>query len=221
MEASTATETLSDEEVVSRVLRGEKGLFELIIRRHNERLFRISRSYVRDDDEAEDIMQEAYVKAYEQLPRFEGRSQFATWLIRILINEALARVRRRQRMVPEAGSVFEDKSLEESLQAHERENPDEQVMTMELRNALEKAIDDLPDHYRQVYVMREVEHLSVAETASCLGITETNVKVRVNRAKEMLRRNLEGIYGDTEVYGFHLDRCNRIVRRVLERVRRY
>lgn len=221
MELSTETERFSDEEVVSRVLEGDKELFELIIRRHNERLFRISRSYVRDDDEAEDIMQEAYVRAYEQLPRFEGRSKFSTWLIRILINEALARVRRRQRMAPAAGATQEERPLEETLPAHEQDIPDERVMTMELRTALEQAIDGLPDHYRQVYVMREIEHLSVAETGECLGLTETNVKVRLNRAKVMLRRSLEGTYGNADVFPFHLSRCDRIVRNVLERVTRY
>lgn len=215
--------TLSDEEVIARVLKGEKELYELIIRRYNQRLFKICRAYVRDGDEAEDVVQETHIKAYEGLPKFERRSQFSTWLTRILINEALHRTKREKRF------VHRDSSLPGNGEARDVEdagtlntnNPLRSVMNNELRNILEQSIDKLPEKYRLVYVMREVEGMSVAETSACLKISETNVKVRLNRAKEFLKKDIGRVYGDTVVYHFDLVRCDRIVDRVMKRIKRY
>ncbi len=217
-----SSDTLSDEEVVSRVLGGEKELYELIMRRHNQRLFKISRAYVKDGDEAEDVVQEAYIKAYEQLPRFEKRSKFSTWLTRILINQALGHIKRNNRFASIASSPVENDKYNTAreFQTPNRENPAERVMNNELKSILEQAIDELPEKYRSVFVMREIEEMSVAETSECLRISQANVKVRLNRAKEMLKERIGKVYHDAAVYHFDLVRCNRIVANVLKRVKR-
>lgn len=206
---------LSDEAAIKRVLEGEKGVYAVIMRRYNQRLFRIARTFIRDEDEIEDVIQDAYIKAYEQLHRFEFRSRFSTWLTRILINEALARVRSRKRSSP----LPQDGQSEYGHQFFRNDDtPMERLMNAELKEILEKAVDGLPEKYRLVYMMREVEGMSVAETSDCLSITQTNVKVRLNRAKEMLRETISGFYQNREVFEFNLVRCDRIVKGVLERI---
>ncbi len=215
--------TLTDEEVAARVLAGEKELYEIIMRRHNQRLFRISRAFVTDGNEAEDVVQQAYISAYEHLPSFQGRSRFSTWLTRIAINEAMAHSRRLRRIVPLEPEFRNGEEEQEpnQLPAPAGENPEERLMNGELRSILERTIDELPVKYRSVFVLREIEEMSVAETSESLGISEANVKVRLNRAKEMLKRRIGGIYQEAGVYHFDLVRCDRIVAAVLARVRRY
>jgi RNA polymerase sigma-70 factor (ECF subfamily) len=202
-------DSLPDETVIARVLGGEKELYELIIRRYDRRLFRISRSYVKDGDEAEDVVQEAFIRAYENLAQFEGRSAFSTWLTRILLNEALSRTRRHRRF-----PSFRTMPDPFEPQTTRMEIPEERVMNDELRNKL-------PEKYRVVYVMREIEAMSTAETGESLGITEANVKVRLNRAKAQLRRHIGRTYRVLPAYEFDLVRCDRIVANVLARVGRY
>lgn len=218
-----SSDTLTDEAIAARVLAGEKELYEIIMRRHNQRLFRISRAYVNNGDEAEDIVQQAYINAYEHLSSFERRSKFSTWLTRIAINEAMARSRQRKRLLPlEADVTASGGGFElHQVQSQIEENPEETAMNDELRNVLERTIDGLPVKYRSVFVMREIEDMSVEETGESLGITGTNVKVRLNRAKEMLRRRIGRFYRDAGVYHFDLVRCDRIVANVLSRVSRY
>lgn len=221
--STVSLDKLTDEEIVPRILAGEKEMYEIIMRRYSQRMFRISRTYVNDEDEAEDIVQQAYISAYEHLPGFEGRSKFSTWLTRILINEALRRSKQRSRSIPmdvhssDNGQVFQGHELESPRD----ENPAGRVMNDELRNILERTIDGLPVKYRSVFVMREIDDMSVAETSECLGISETNVKVRLNRAKEMLKHRIGNIYHDANVYYFDLVRCDRIAMNVLQRVKRY
>jgi len=210
----------SDEEIVERVLHGEKDAYDLIMRKYNQRLFRIVRSYIVNEDEIEDVIQETYIKAYEQMPRFEKRSRFSTWLIRIAINEALARLKAGKRF-PSVGYDHADEAgvvADLPVQLHNLETPMGKLMNTELKEILEKAVDHLPEKYRTVFMMREVEGMSVAETSESLEITQTNVKVRLNRAKEMLRETISGFYHDVEVFQFDLVRCNRIVQNVLGRL---
>ena len=190
------------------------------MRKYNQRLFRIVRSYITNEDEIEDVIQEAYIKAYEQMPRFEKRSSFSTWLIRIVINESLARVKRLKRLTP----ITDDRADKDGvvreipIQLQTGETPMGKLMNTELKDILEKAVDRLPEKYRVVFVMREVDGMSVAETSDSLEITEANVKVRLNRAKEMLRETISGFYHDVEVFQFNLVRCDRIVQNVLRRL---
>jgi len=213
-------DSISDEEVVARVLAGEKELYEVIMRRYNQRLFRISRAYVHDGDEAEEIVEQAYINAYEHLLSFEGRSRFSTWLTRIVINEALRRLREKQRSVSLEAGLEDQEIADTTMQTSDTENPAETVMNNELRSILERTIDELPPIYRSVFVMREIEEMSIAETSESLGITPANVKVRLNRAKEMLRQSIGSVYHEVGVYHFDLVRCDRIVAEVLQHISR-
>jgi RNA polymerase sigma-70 factor (ECF subfamily) len=207
----------SDEDVVRLVLAGNTALFELLMRRYNERLYRAARAITRDDRETEDVMQQAYVNAFSNLRQFKGQAQFATWLTRITINEALARVRRRGRYEP----FDDDLSHVETLMAcNSAPDPERQAFTGELRELLELAIDSLPDGAREVFVLREVEGLSTAETAASLDVSEDVVKTRLLRARAALRRSLLERAGATtgEAFRFYRPRCDRVVASVLARI---
>jgi RNA polymerase sigma-70 factor, ECF subfamily len=221
LEPLNTTEPLSDEEVVRRVLEGETALFELLMRRCNQRLYRVARAILRDDSEAEDVMQDAYVRAYQHLSQFAGRAQFSTWLTRIAIHEALARAQRRKRVDQLSGNEWGDGEGEMNIAATSL-NPEEQLSVSELGRALEGAIVSIPDQYRLVLMMRDVEQLSTAETAAALELSEENVKVRLHRARAMVRKNLFARAGAEapRAFGFMGERCDRVVARVMERITR-
>jgi RNA polymerase sigma-70 factor (ECF subfamily) len=206
-------QTLSDEEIVTRVRGGEIELYEALMRRYNQRLFRVARSILRDDSEAEDVMQDAYVRAYEHLNSFAGEAKFATWLTKIAVHEALHRLRKRSR----SGDL-------ESIMAtatSDAPNPEREAYDHELRGALERAIDRLPDTYRSVFVLRVVEGLDVAETASALNLGGEAVKTRLHRARALLRRDLQRRVGieSSQAFAFLGERCDRLVAKVLARLR--
>jgi RNA polymerase sigma-70 factor, ECF subfamily len=211
---------LSDEQVVAQVLVGQTALFEVLMRRHNERLYRTARAITRDDAEAEDVMQQAYVNAYAHLRQFNGKSRFATWLTRITINEALARVRRRRRYEPFDEEVFD---AEARMPSNPSESPERQTLAAELREVLEEAIDGLPDGAREVFVLREVEGLNTAEVSDAMGVSEDVVKTRLSRARSRLRRVLCGPMGAAapDVFRFYRPRCDRVVAAVLSRLLAY
>jgi len=200
----------SDEEIVNKILGGETALFEVLMRKYNEQLYRISLSIVGDSDAAEDIMQTAYINAYRQLVNFEGRSRFGTWLTRILINESLLYKKREQR---KQQLVMETKFTEE----HD-ETPLSGLLNKELKDVLEKAVARLPEKYRVVFVMREVQGMSTGETMEALDLGESNVKMRLIRAKEMLRNSLQHLWNPRDIYEFNLVRCDRIVNKVMHQI---
>jgi RNA polymerase sigma-70 factor, ECF subfamily len=214
------TEVPPDSEVVARVLSGDLDSFEFLMRRYNQRLFRLARSVLKDDAEAEDVVQETYVRAYAALKGFEFRSSVATWLSRIALYEALGRKRRR-----EAGASVDVEELQDDSMSHgprEPSTPEQHAADTELRPALEAAIDALPVAFRSVFVMRAVEELSTQETAEALEILPETVKTRFFRAREMLRRDLVARIDalSPQAYPFLGDRCNRIVAAVLARISR-
>lgn len=206
-----------DTEVIRQILHGNTGMFELLMRRYNERVYRAARAIVRDEQEAEDVMQQAYVNAFTHLRQFNGSAQFSTWLTRIAINEALARVRRRGRY-----ETFDDdlSNAEPFMSSHPSENPEHQAFTGELRDLLEWAIDTLPDGMREVFVLRDVEGLSTLESAECLGVTEDVIKTRLSRGRAALRHALLERTGATapEAFRFYRPRCDRVVAQVLARI---
>ena len=177
-ETVTSPDPLSDEEVVARVLAGETSMFEVVMRRYNQRLYRVARAILRNDGEAEDVMQDAYVRAYEHLDQFAGRAKFSTWLTRIAVHEALTRQRRGNRyqelepMSEGGGGDPMDGFASMAL------NPEEQASNSQIRSLLEEAVEKLPDAYRAVFMLRDVEEMSTTDTANVLEITEENVKVR-------------------------------------------
>jgi len=213
-------EEWADEEIVRRVLEGDLVLFEILMRRHNQRLYRAIRSILRDDSESEDVMQEAYVRAYEHLGQFEGRAQFSTWLTRIAVNEALKRVTARGKLDPLDEEQYEgEKGTMPAFQSNSP-TPEANASSSELKSLLEEAILAIPLTYRTVIVLRDVEGMSTAETAQVLSLTDTNVKVRLHRAHELLRGELFSRAGasSSQAFGFHATRCDRIVRAVFERL---
>jgi RNA polymerase sigma-70 factor (ECF subfamily) len=208
--------SLRDDEVVARVIAGDTALFEILLRRYNQRLFRVARGIVRADADAEDAVQAAYVSAYINLAQFGGAAAFSTWLTRIVINEALARTRKRIRL---AEVDIEEQHDVTPFKA-QTATPEDQVSRRETGVILEHAIDRLPEGYRVVFLMREVEQLSVAETAECLELSQENVKVRLHRAKAMLRDSLYSEMERASGDAFHFmgARCDRIVETVLAKI---
>ncbi|WPU91243.1 sigma-70 family RNA polymerase sigma factor [Mucilaginibacter sabulilitoris] len=198
---------LSDEEIVARIVNGEQHLYENLMRKFNLRLYRISMAIVNDDKEAEDIMQIAYLNAYRQLSNFKHQSSFSTWLTRILINESLLHKKRKLRL--------QKALMENNYNDYHRQTPLDDLMNKELKNALQKAVSTLPEKYRMVFVMREVQGMSTTETMEVLNLGESNVKIRLTRAKEMLRTELNAYWKPTQLYEFNLVRCDVIVNHVM------
>lgn len=188
------------------------------MRRYNQRLYRVARAIVKNDTEAEDVAQQAYVNAYVNLHQFEGRARFSTWLTRIAVHEALSRARKQSRIAWQNDDEEEDPM--ERITSPDAD-PERQAFAGELSRMLEAAIDGLPAAYRAVFVMRDVEGLSTAETAECLELSDEAVKTRLHRAKAMLREALydrAGIVAPV-AFSFHLSRCDRIVAAVFARIR--
>ena len=210
---------LSDEEVVRRVVAGDGPLFEILMRRYNRRLYRVARAILKDDSEAEDVMQQTYVEAYTHLGQFEGRAKFSTWLTKIAVYEALARLRRRRRGVSPAPTAEPDE-VAMSTAKSTGPSPEQEALERELRALLESAIEALPIRYRSVFVFRDVEGMSTAETAQCLGVTEEVIKTRLHRARGLLRERLYERTGlaTAAAFSFHLSRCDRVVTAVFRRL---
>jgi len=221
-EVATSQEPLSDEEVVARVLAGETAMFEIVMRRHNQLLYRVARSVLRNDGEAEDVMQDAYVRAYEHLDQFAGRARFSTWLTRIAVHEALARQRRGNRY-QELDSMSDREGDPMDRLATLAPDPEQQASNSETRRLLEEAVEKLPDAYRTIFMLRDVEEMSTSDTAHVLDISEENVKVRLHRARALLRKSLYARAGmeRKEAFNFHAVRCDRVVRNVFERIQKH
>jgi RNA polymerase sigma-70 factor, ECF subfamily len=213
-------EDWTDEHIVQRVLQGEVLLFEMLMRRHNQRIYRAIRSIIRDDSECEEIMQETYVRAYEHLAQFEGRAKFSTWLTRIAVNESIKRSIARGRLDP-LNREDSDGDYETMLFSDEATlSPESNAARGELAAFLEDSILALPPAYRTVLILRDLEELSTSETAEALDITDTNVKVRLHRAHELLRTQLMSRAGasGSQAFVFQAPRCNRIVDAVFHRL---
>jgi RNA polymerase sigma factor (sigma-70 family) len=204
-------QTLSDEELVQRIVNGEQNLYEKLIRRFNERLYRISMSIINDDKDAEDIMQTTYLNAYRQLSGFKHQSSFSTWITRILINESLLHKKRKLKS--------EKKMMEHTNNDYRPQTPLDSLMNKELKIILERAVLTLPEKYRVVFVMREVQGMSTNETMDALQLGESNVKIRLNRAKEMLRTELNNYWQPNQVLKFNLVRCDVVVDYVMQKIK--
>ncbi len=211
-------EHLTDEQLVKEILSGSTSLFEVIMRRYNQRLFRIQRSYIKDDNSTRDALQTTYIQAYKNLNQFRGDSKFSTWLTRIAINEALKSVNKRKRYI----QLHKPEAVDDTFIDYESDikNPEQNLIQSDLKNILEQSIDQLPAKYRTVYMMREIEEMSSKETAEALNISEANVKVRLFRAKNKLRKTLEGSAKITEAFEFMGERCDNLVLDVMQEISR-
>ncbi len=221
--SSSAAADQPDERLLSRIGQADHRAFETLMRRHNSRLFRVARSILKDDSRAEDVLQEAYLDAYRHVGTFRGQSSVTTWLTRIVINRALMDLRKHRRdrvVVPFDGHDDEQESMEPHMVDHRIESPSDATLRAEVRRLIEHRLDDLPVAFRTVFILREVEDLSVEETAECLGIPPATVRTRLFRARALLRAALaqDLDQATTDIFRFDGARCDRIVARVLDRV---
>lgn len=209
----------TDLEIVERVRAGDTALYEILMRRYNQRLYRVARAILRDDGEAEDVMQEAYVRAYQHLDQFAGLAPFSTWLTRIAVNEALGRRRLRSRNWQlEEIDCGDEGSMD---MAGTSPDPEQGASIAELGHLLEEAILDLPEPYRAVVMLRDIEGMSTGETAAVLQLSEQNVKVRLHRGRARVRNWLFARVGARvqDAFPFMGARCNRVVEEVFARLR--
>jgi len=205
------TDQMSDVELIEEIQKGSSRLFEVIIRRYNPRLFKIGMAILGQEMDVEDAMQTTFIKVYQNLGKFERRSSFSTWMIRIHINECLAWKKKFQ-----GQAIYKE---EHDMQIRDHVPiPDDHLLNKELGKALEHALSELPEKYRLVFVLREMEDLSVKEAAAVMGIGRINVKVRLNRAKSMLKDKVSAFYKTDAIYPFHLIRCDRIVKNVFQKL---
>jgi RNA polymerase sigma-70 factor, ECF subfamily len=216
-------DALGDAELVQLARQRDSRAFRVIMQRHNRRLYRVARAVTRDESEAEDVVQEAYFRAFANLGNFRGDSSLATWLTRIALNEALGRLRRQRPTVElstlDAESQDETHVIPFPLMAANCD-PERAVAQREIRSLMERAIDDLPEVFRIVFVMREIEELSIEETAGFLNLPPATVKTRLHRARRLLRQALDEQLAPALADAFPFDgmRCTRMADRVLERL---
>jgi RNA polymerase sigma-70 factor (ECF subfamily) len=220
--ATPALQSATDAELAARAANGDAPAFEAIMRRHNRLLFRTARSILRNDDDTEDALQEAYLRAWRSFGGFRAEAKVSTWLVRIVVNEALGRLRRRgAQVIPMDAAIDVDEQHDEpGMEDDADREPERTAMRGELRVLMEKRIDTLPDAFRTVFMLRAVEELSVEETAAALEIPEATVRTRFFRARSLLReglsRDVDFAIGDA--FAFAGARCDRIVASVLARL---
>lgn len=210
---------IKENEVIIRILNGEKELYEILVRRNNQKLYRIIRSYIKDDTEIEDIMQDSYVKAFTKLYQFKFESTFSTWLIRIGINESLARLKENGKIYPlnEYSQYSRNTILE--IPDSRQLNPQDKMIQKEAKQLLENAIDSMDYKYKTVYIMKELEEMSLKEISIALDLTIANVKIRLHRSKEMLKEKLYEVANDKNIFEFGFSRCDRITENVMQRLK--
>ncbi|WP_034044051.1 RNA polymerase sigma factor [Wocania ichthyoenteri] len=206
---------IHDFDVIKKVLSGEKGLYEILMRRNNQKLYRVIRSYIKDENAIKDIMQNTYIKAYEKLYQFNNKSEFSTWLIRIGINEALHELKAKQRKLFILPNTNSNKSF---VEASKNMNPEQNIIQKEAKWILEKVIDELPEKYKVVYILSEVENMKIKDISICLNISTNNVKVRTHRAKQMLKNNLYELSQKPNVFEFGFEKCDNLVNNVIKHI---
>ena len=211
-------EQYSDVEIIQKILDGEFALFEIIIRRNNAVLYKTGRSYNYNHEDTQDLMQDTFIDAYTNLSKFENRSSFKTWIIRLMLNNCY---KRQQKFSVMNEIVFEinDKSTP-MFSSQQHTDTNRIVLNRELNFVIEEALRNVPEDYRMVFSLREINGLNVKETAEALSITETNVKVRHNRAKAMLRKEVEKSYKAEDIFEFNLIYCDAMVTRVMDEIKR-
>jgi RNA polymerase sigma-70 factor (ECF subfamily) len=218
MDTTTARPPDSDAELARRCRAGEPEAFRAVMRRYNRRLFRIAYSILKDADEAEDAVQETYLRAFQSLTQLQDPARFATWLATIAVNEARGRLRRGRRSAPLDDTMLQAEIV--PMFTEPSASPERLALSGELRRVLERAIDDLPGPFRTVFMLRGVEGFDVAETAACLGIPAATVKTRFHRARALLRQSLQTEAAGVlpELYPFDGERCERIVAAVMRQL---
>ena len=213
----TAINISTDEEVIEKILNGELVLFEILIRRYNPVLYKIARSYGFSHQDAQDLMQDAHVAAYQKLSQFEHRASYKTWISKIIIHQCLYKLKYGY-YKNEVPTVSPSDSETQPLHMKASVQPDQHTVNKELGIILEKSLESLPISYRTVFVLREIEGFSVKETAEILNISSINVKVRLNRAKSLMQKEVERFYSGADIYSFNLIYCDAVVQNVFARI---
>ena len=203
----------SDLELIQKIVAGEPAMFEILIRRYNSILYKIARTYGLNHQDAEDMMQETHIAAYKDLQKFRADASYKTWITRIMLNKCYHKLNYGSLKYENARTV-DSGEAETSVSTSKKYDAERTMINKELGTILEKSLQKLPLPYRSVFVLREIEGFSVAETAELLDLTPTNVKVRLNRSKAMLQKQLENFYSSAELFEFHLQYCDKIVERV-------
>lgn len=212
----TRFEQYSDLEIIQKINDGEAKLFEILIRRYNSFLYKIGRTYRYNHQDTEDLMQDAYINAFFNLKKFENRSSFKTWFTRIMLNLCYQKKQKLSFKNEIVGNDFQNEKS--NIMSHHSTNNEKITVNKELGRVLENAIHEIPEDYRIVFTLRELNGLSVAETADVLNITESNVKVRVNRAKTMLQKEIKKMYSPKEIFEFNLIYCDGMVEKVMTKI---
>jgi len=210
-------EQLSEAEIINRILNGDKPLYEIIVRRSNSYLYKIGRSYNYNHEDTQDLMQDTYVDAFKNLSQFKKRSSFKTWIIRIMLNNCY-----HKKQKSSYKHEFTNEVINENLTpmfSHSNNDAQREIHNRELRSIIETSLSKLPEDYRMVFSLREISGLNVAETAEMLNISEANVKVRLNRAKSMLRLEIESAYSASELFEFNLIYCDAMVENVMKKIK--
>lgn len=210
-------EQYTDLEVVQKIVAGEVELFEIIIRRNNPSLYKVGRSYNYNHEDTQDLMQDTYIDAFTSLSKFENRSTFKTWIIKIMLNNCYKKQQKwSQKNI--ITTEINEKSIP-MFSNNQHTDTYKTVMNKELNFVIENSLQQIPMDYRLVFTLREVNGLNVAETADTLNISETNVKVRLNRAKAMLRKEVEKSYSVEDIFEFNLVYCDAMVERVINKIK--
>lgn len=209
------SEHYSDEEIIRKIVEGETALFEILIRRNNSALYKTGRSYNYNHEDTQDLMQDTFLDAYAHLSKFEGRSSFRTWIIKIMLNRCY---RKQQKAAYKNEIVTEVHEKSVPMFTNHHSDAGKTIANRELSFVIENALGQIPEAYRLVFSLREINGLSVKEASDVLGISETNVKVRLNRAKTMLRKEVEKSYTAEDIFEFNLVYCDRMVERVMSQL---
>jgi len=210
-------DTISEIELITRIGKGERELFEILIRRNNPYLYKLGMSYGYKHEDVEDLMQEAFIAAYLNLEKFEARSSFKTWITRIMLNQCYQKAQKLSFKFEKANDILNEKTTP-MFESNQSTDTYRSVLNNELSNIIGSALISIPLEYRMVFSLRELNGMSTAETAEALEISETNVKVRLNRAKHMLREKVERMYTPEDIFEFNLIYCDKIVDEVMKSI---
>lgn len=210
--------TISDPDVISRVIEGETELFEILIRRNNPFLYKTGRSYGFNHHDTQDLMQEAFIAAYTNLKKFQQRSSFKTWIVQIMLNLCYRRTHKLSFKNEKPSSILFTEKTTPMFMSEQHKDAYQNTINRELIEVIEAALSKIPVEYRMVFSLRELSGMNTSETAEALAISETNVKVRLNRAKHMLRKKIENMYSPGDIFEFNLVYCDKITHNVMQAI---
>ncbi|CAA7387882.1 MULTISPECIES: sigma-70 family RNA polymerase sigma factor [Chryseobacterium] len=209
---------LTEVEIINRILKGEKPLYEIIVQRFNSSLYKIGRSYNYNHEDTQDLMQDTYIDAYKNLDQFEKRAGFKTWIIRIMLNNCYRKKQKFSYKNEFANEIINEN--ETPMFSNSMTDIQKEIHSRELGHIIENSLSQIPEDYRIVFSLREINGLNISETSALLNISQTNVKVRLNRAKTMLRIAVEKSYTAEELFDFNLSYCNPFSKKVMLEINR-